>query len=54
MQFKSTAERFANEAVFVLQFNSGDAVRYIQRNAKVDEGTAVAALRATVAFHKAH
>jgi hypothetical protein len=46
------AERFANEAVFQLQFNSQDAVRYIQRNAKVDEKTAVQAFRNTVTFHK--
>ena len=46
------AERFANEAVFSLQFNSRDAVRYIQRNAGVDEKTATAALKAVVTFHK--
>lgn len=46
------AERFANEAVFTLQFNTGDAVRYIQRNAGVDEKTARAAFKSTVTFHK--
>ena len=47
------AERFANEAVFVLQFNSRDAVRYIQRNAGVDAETATKVLKSTVTFHKA-
>jgi hypothetical protein len=46
------AERFANEAVFQLQFGSRDAVRYIQRNAQVDEKTAQAALKSAVTFHK--
>lgn len=46
------ANHFANEAVFVLQFNSRDAVRYIQRNAGVDEKTASKALKDTVTFHK--
>ena len=45
-------ERFANEAVFQLQFNSRDAIRYIERNAGVDEKTAREALKATVTFHK--
>jgi hypothetical protein len=48
----SQADRFANEAVFQLQFNSRDAVRYIQRNAQVDEKVAVQAFRAAVTFHK--
>jgi len=47
------AERFANEAVFQLQFNSRDAVRYIQRNAGVDEKVAVKAFREAATFHKA-
>ena len=45
-------ERFANEAIFVLQFNSREAVRYVQRNARVDEATATSAIRRTVTFHK--
>ena len=45
-------ERFANEAIFVLQFNSREAVRYVQRNAHVDEATAQSAIRHTVTFHK--
>ncbi len=49
---QSNVERFANEAVFVLQFNSAEAVRYIQRNAGVDEKTAKQALKSTVTFHK--
>lgn len=49
---QSNVERFANEAVFVLQFSTAEAVRYIQRNAGVDEKTARQALKATVTFHK--
>ena len=45
-------ERFANEAIFVHQFNSRDAVRYVQRNARVGEAEAVQAIRQTVTFHK--
>ena len=47
-------ERFANEAVFVLQFNTREAVRYVQRNAHVDEAQAVRAIKQTVTFHKHH
>lgn len=46
------AERFANEAVFVLQFNSRDAVRYIQRNANVEKREAESAFKNVVTFHK--
>ena len=52
MQISATAERFANEAVFTLQFKTADAVRYIQRNAHVDERTAQAAFKQVVTFHK--
>lgn len=45
-------ERFANEAIFVLQFNTREAVRYVQRNAGIDEAQAVAAVKSTVTFHK--
>lgn len=48
----SAVERFANEAVFNLQFNSGDAVRYIQRNAKVSVQRATEAFSSVVTFHK--
>lgn len=52
MQVNQSAERFANEAVFTLQFNSAEAVRYIRRNANVDGKTAMAAFVAAVTFHK--
>jgi hypothetical protein len=48
----SNVERFANEAVRVLQFNSVDAIRYIQRNAGVDYKSAVDALKAELLFYK--
>ena len=46
------AERFANEAVFHLQFNKYEAIRYIQRNAGVDEKVARQVFKDTVTFHK--
>lgn len=46
------AQTFANEAVFQLQFNTRDAVKYVQRNAHVDEKTASAALKQAMTFHK--
>lgn len=49
---QSNVERFANEAVFQLQFNSRDAIRYIERNAGVDEKTAKQALKSAVTFHR--
>ena len=48
----SKVEQYANEAVFALQFNSRDAVRYIQRHAGVDEKTAGTALKQVIVFHK--
>lgn len=48
----SRVEAVANEAVFVLQFNSRDAARYVQRNAQVDEPTARSAVRQVTTFHK--
>lgn len=46
------AQRFADEAIYILQLNSRDAVRYIQRNAGCDETTATAAFRAAVVPQK--
>lgn len=34
------AQRFADEAIFILQLNSKEAIRYIQRNAGCDLNTA--------------
>lgn len=42
------AQRFADEAIFILQLNSRDAVKYIQRNAKCDEPTALQVFKTTV------
>jgi hypothetical protein len=39
-QTMTQAKKFANEAVYVLQFNSRDAIKYIRRNANVCENTA--------------
>jgi hypothetical protein len=40
------AQRFADEAIFILQLNSRDAVRYIQRNAGCNDVDAMAAFKA--------
>lgn len=39
------AQQFADEAIFVLQLNSRDAVRYIQRNAGCSDVEAMAAFK---------
>lgn len=46
------AQRFADEAIFILQLNTRDAVKYIQRNAGCDEGTAMSVFRASVVSGK--
>jgi hypothetical protein len=42
------AQRFADEAIYILQLNSRDAVKYIQRNAGCDEATAASVFRSAV------
>jgi hypothetical protein len=42
------AQRFADEAVYILQLNSWEAVKYIKRNAGCDEVTAIEAFKHTV------
>ncbi len=39
------AQRFADEAIFILQLNSRDAVKYIQRNAGCTDVEAMAAFK---------
>ena len=48
----SRVEAMANEAVFQLQFNTRDAVRYVQRNSGVDYNQARQAVQKTVTFHR--
>ena len=48
----ATVERFANEAIFTLQFNTREAVNYVRRNAHVSETVAAQAIKQTVVFHK--
>jgi hypothetical protein len=48
----SRVERMANEAVFQLQFNTRDAVRYVQRNAGVEYPVARQAIQQTILFYK--
>lgn len=43
------AQRYADEAIYILQLNSRDAIKYIQRNAGCDEITAAAVFKAAVA-----
>ena len=45
-------EAMANEAIFILQFNTRDAVRYVMRNAGVDQTSAQHAVKSTVLWHK--
>jgi len=46
------AQRFADEAVYVLQLNTRDAVKYIQRNAGCDETTAIMVFKSAVTPRK--
>ena len=46
------AQRFADEAVYILQLNTRDAVKYIQRNARCDETTAMAVFKSAVVPRK--
>lgn len=48
------AVTFANEAVYQLQFDTREAVKYVQRNANVDEKTAQRAIKQVTTFHKSH
>ena len=48
----ATIERFANEAIFVLQFNTYEAIRYVRRNAGVDYAQATEAIQSVVTFHQ--
>lgn len=41
-------QRFADEAIYILQLNSREAVKYIQRNAGCDETAATAAFKAAI------
>ena len=45
-------DRFANEAIFVLQFNTREAMRYVSRNAKISEQAAIQAVRSVMTFHR--
>ena len=45
-------EAMANQAVFQLQFNTRDAVRYVQRNTGADSATAQSAVKSVTQFHK--
>jgi hypothetical protein len=46
------AQRFADEAIYILQLNSRDVVKYIQRNAGCDETTATSVFKETVLPNK--
>lgn len=54
METKMTTqvENVANEAVFRLQFNTRDAVRYVEKNANVSQAVAQSAIRQVMLFHK--
>lgn len=42
------AQRFADEAVYILQLNTRDAVKYIQRNAGCNESTAMSVFKSVI------
>ena len=46
------AQRFADEAVYILQLNTRDAVKYIQRNAHCNEITAMTVFKSAVTPRK--
>jgi len=46
------AQRFADEAIYILQLNSRDAVKYIQRNSGCSEATAVSVFRSAVVSNR--
>jgi len=43
------AHRYADEAIYILQLNAREAIRYIQRNAGCNETIAAAAFKDAVA-----
>jgi hypothetical protein len=45
-------ERFANEAVFILQLNSREAQRYTQRNSACSENTAQNAVKQVMTWYR--
>ena len=44
----------ANEAIFQLQLNTNDAIRYIVKRSQCGPKEAGQAIKATVMFHKQH
>ena len=46
------AEKIANQAVFIHQLNTEDAIRFIAERASVNEQIAQSALQAVVTFHQ--
>jgi hypothetical protein len=45
-------EIMANEAIFIQQFNTREAVRYVMRNANTNEEQARKAINQVLRFHK--
>jgi hypothetical protein len=45
-------ERFANEAVFILQLNTREAQRYTQRNASCSETMAQNAIKQAMTWYR--
>lgn len=45
-------ERFANEAVFILQLNTREALRYTQRNASCSQSAADAAIKQVLTWYR--
>ena len=49
---QAVVDHVANQAVFQLQLNTREAVRFIQRHAQCDEKEATRAVREVATFHK--
>lgn len=47
-------QKHADDAIYQMQFDLAEAVRYVQRNAHVDYQTALQAVQATLSFSQAH
>lgn len=47
-------QKHADDAIYQMQFDLTEAVKYVQRNARVDYKTALQAVQATLNFGQAH
>ncbi len=48
----SDLQRVANDAIFVLQLNTADAIKYVVKHTGVNAQTAVATIKETTVWYK--